>query len=50
MNISAKRPRPDIIAFGKKMQVCGILASNRVDEVENNVFRVSSRINSTWGR
>jgi L-lysine 6-transaminase len=41
--------RPDIIAFGKKMQVCGILASNRVDEVENNVFRVSSRINSTWG-
>jgi len=41
--------RPDILAFGKKMQVCGILASNRVDEVENNVFRVSSRINSTWG-
>lgn len=41
--------RPDILAFGKKMQVCGILASNRVDEVENNVFKVSSRINSTWG-
>jgi len=41
--------RPDIIAFGKKMQVCGILASRRVDEVENNVFKVSSRINSTWG-
>ena len=41
--------RPDIIAFGKKMQVCGILVSNRVDEVENNVFKVSSRINSTWG-
>ena len=44
-----KKARPDIIAFGKKMQVCGILASNRVDEVEDNVFRVSSRINSTWG-
>jgi L-lysine 6-transaminase len=44
-----EKARPDIIAFGKKMQVCGILASNRVDEVENNVFRVSSRINSTWG-
>lgn len=41
--------RPDIIAFGKKMQVCGILASRRVDEIENNVFKVSSRINSTWG-
>ena len=44
-----EKARPDIIAFGKKMQVCGILVSNRVDEVENNVFTVSSRINSTWG-
>ncbi len=44
-----EKARPDIIAFGKKMQVCGILCSNRVDEIENNVFRVSSRINSTWG-
>ncbi|RVT99944.1 L-lysine 6-transaminase [Mucilaginibacter limnophilus] len=41
--------RPDIIAFGKKMQVCGILAGPRIDEVEHNVFKVSSRINSTWG-
>ena len=41
--------RPDILAFGKKMQVCGILAGKKVDEVENNVFHVSSRINSTWG-
>ncbi len=40
---------PDIIAFGKKTQVCGIIASKRVDEVENNVFVESSRINSTWG-
>jgi len=40
---------PDIIAFGKKTQVCGIIASKRVDEVENNVFTESSRINSTWG-
>lgn len=44
-----EKARPDIIAFGKKMQVCGILASNRIDEIENNVFKVSSRINSTWG-
>jgi L-lysine 6-transaminase len=41
--------KPDILAFGKKAQVCGILASKRVDEVEDNVFHVSSRINSTWG-
>lgn len=40
---------PDIIAFGKKAQVCGILAGKRIDEVETNVFNVSSRINSTWG-
>jgi len=44
-----EKARPDILAFGKKMQVCGILAGKRVDEVENNVFKVSSRINSTWG-
>ena len=40
---------PDIIAFGKKTQVCGIMVSNRVDEVKENVFSVSSRLNSTWG-
>ena len=40
---------PDIIAFGKKTQVCGIIANKRIDEVENNVFKESSRINSTWG-
>jgi L-lysine 6-transaminase len=44
-----KKARPDILAFGKKMQVCGILAGRKVDEVENNVFRIPSRINSTWG-
>ncbi|WP_412070331.1 L-lysine 6-transaminase [Rubrivirga sp. IMCC43871] len=40
---------PDIIAFGKKTQVCGILAGPRVDEVDDHVFEKSSRINSTWG-
>lgn len=40
---------PDIIAFGKKMQVCGILVGPKVDEIPTNVFRVPSRINSTWG-
>ena len=42
-------PKPDIISFGKKTQVCGILAGDRILEVENNVFKKSSRINSTFG-
>lgn len=40
---------PDIMSFGKKMQVCGIVATDRIDDVEDNVFHTSSRINSTWG-
>ncbi|MFA3783164.1 L-lysine 6-transaminase [Melioribacteraceae bacterium 4301-Me] len=40
---------PDIIAFGKKTQVCGIMVNNRIDDVADNVFHKSSRINSTWG-
>lgn len=40
---------PDVVAFGKKLQVCGVMAGGRVDEVPDNVFKVSSRINSTWG-
>ena len=40
---------PDVLAFGKKTQVCGILAGPRVDEEPQNVFKVGSRINSTWG-
>ncbi|MBN1164203.1 MAG: L-lysine 6-transaminase [Candidatus Krumholzibacteriota bacterium] len=39
---------PDILCFGKKTQVCGIMASDRINEVES-VFKKSSRINSTWG-
>ena len=45
----SEKARPDIVAFGKKMQICGILVGNKVDEVEGNVFNVPSRINSTWG-
>jgi L-lysine 6-transaminase len=41
--------KPDIISFGKKTQVCGCLVSDRIDDIEDNVFHVSSRINSTWG-
>jgi len=40
---------PDIVAFGKKTQVCGIMVGKKVDEVKDNVFNVSSRLNSTWG-
>jgi L-lysine 6-transaminase len=41
--------KPDAVAFGKKMQVCGFLGGPRFDEVERNVFVESSRLNSTWG-
>ncbi len=40
---------PDVVAFGKKTQVCGIYASRRLDEVPEHVFKRQSRINSTWG-
>ncbi|MCB9831394.1 MAG: L-lysine 6-transaminase [Planctomycetes bacterium] len=39
---------PDIFAFGKKAQVCGIAANRRIDDVDS-VFKIASRINSTWG-
>jgi len=39
---------PDLFCFGKKTQVCGFAANRRIDDVDN-VFKVSSRINSTWG-
>lgn len=41
--------RPDLMSFGKKMQVCGMLAGPKLDEEPENVFKVSSRLNSTWG-
>jgi len=41
--------QPDALAFGKKTQCCGILVGPKVDEEPENVFKVPSRINSTWG-
>ena len=41
--------KPDIISFGKKTQVCGMLAGNKIYDLEDNVFKESSRINSTFG-
>ena len=40
---------PDLLAFGKKAQVCGVMAGPRFDEVKDNAFRLPSRLNSTWG-
>jgi len=40
---------PDLLAFGKKAQVCGVMAGPRLDEVKDNCFRLASRISSTWG-
>jgi L-lysine 6-transaminase len=40
---------PDLLAFGKKAQVCGVMAGPRLDEVRDNAFRLPSRLNSTWG-
>jgi len=40
---------PDLLVFGKKSQVCGVMAGPRLDEVTDNCFRLPSRISSTWG-
>ncbi|HSU53114.1 MAG TPA: L-lysine 6-transaminase [Candidatus Dormibacteraeota bacterium] len=40
---------PDLLTFGKKAQVCGVMAGPRLDEVKDNCFRLTSRISSTWG-
>lgn len=40
---------PDMVCFGKKAQVCGFMSTSRIDNVKDNVFVLSSRINSTWG-
>lgn len=40
---------PDLLVFGKKAQVCGVMAGPKIDEVKDNCFRLPSRISSTWG-
>ena len=40
---------PDLISFGKKVQVAGCAATSRIDDESENVFKNSGRINSTWG-
>lgn len=41
--------QPDIVCFGKKSQVCGIMVRDTIDRIPDHVFKVPSRINSTWG-
>jgi L-lysine 6-transaminase len=41
--------RPDLLSFGKKTQVCGMMGGPMLDDEPENVFRQSSRVNSTWG-
>jgi len=40
---------PDLVAFGKKTHVCGVMGGGRLDEVDDHVWQVPSRINSTFG-
>jgi L-lysine 6-transaminase len=41
--------KPDLMTFGKKTQVCGFMSTKRIDEAPDNVFKLASRLNSTWG-
>ena len=51
--------KPDIISFGKKFQICGVMANRKVGNLKYNVFSSDadsngeewgkSRLNSTWG-
>jgi L-lysine 6-transaminase len=41
--------KPDLLAFGKKVQACGVMAGPRLDQVKDNAFNLPSRLNSTWG-
>lgn len=40
---------PDLLAYGKKTHVCGVLGGGRLDDEPAHVWRTSSRINSTFG-
>lgn len=41
--------KPDLMSFGKKTHICGFMASHRIDDILDNVFKKASRINSTFG-
>ena len=41
--------QPDLFCFGKKVQLGGFVSNDRIFDIDENVFTVPSRINSTWG-
>jgi L-lysine 6-transaminase len=41
--------KPDMLCFGKKVQLSGFCSTKKIDEIPDNVFKTSGRINSTWG-
>jgi L-lysine 6-transaminase len=40
---------PDLVAFGKKTQVCGVMGGRRVRKLPDNAFVLPGRLSSTWG-
>ena len=40
---------PDILVFGKKTQISGFMCTNRIHEVDSNVFIEPLRLDSTFG-
>ncbi len=42
--------KPDLMAFGKKVQVCGVMAGPRLDEVQDNAFRLAEPAQLDLGR
>lgn len=39
---------PDIVCFGKKLQVAGFMATSRLDEVKEHVFKEPNRLDGTF--
>lgn len=40
---------PDLVSFGKKLHVGGVMGGGRLDEVDDHVWRSPGRLNSTFG-
>src|SRR5205823_10825151 len=40
---------PDLLVFGKKAQVCGVMAGPRMDVVKDNCFLLPSRFSLSFG-
>lgn len=40
---------PDLLAYGKKTHVCGVMGGGRLEDEPEHVWRTSSRLNSTFG-